>query len=387
MAQITVNYAVMTRRPINIAHVVVSHRMGGLERVVSSLIRHIDHERFRSALCCIEREGEWVSDVRKYCEDVAMICKKPGVAYGLPFRIARYLRAQRVDVVHCHNFAAYLYGSIGGRIARCPGIVYTVHGPEIPSKKRHVLLQRLPLADHVVAVSEHVRRGAIQKVGLKPERVMTILNGVDLTPSEVGRTAGRIRSEIGVPEDALLLGTVARLTPEKDHETLLRAFARIVSQHAGARLLIVGDGPLREVLEKRVVELKINESAHFLGSRQDVASILSSLDVFVLASREEGLGIALLEAMAARVPVVATAVGGIPEIVVDGKTGLLVAPGDPDGLADAVMGLLMDKERGQSFVTEGAKRVAEQFDVSQMIRAYESLYVRLLSSGSQKRDR
>ncbi len=343
-----------------------------------SLVERMDRARFRSVLCCIEHEAPWARDVEGFCDDVVVMPKEPGFAIGLPLRLARYLRGRGVGLVHCHNFGAFVYGALAGRLASCRGILYTAHGPDFPCEKRRRLFQRLPLADHIIAVSEKVRRSAVERVGIPPERVTTIVNGIDVRGFSASAQGPKVRSELGAKADTPLVGSVARLSWEKDHETLFRAFSRLLPEHPDVRLLVVGDGPLRRSLEERVRDLALGDAVQFLGTRRDVPDVLAALNVFVLASREEGLPVALLEAMAAGLPVVATSVGGIPDVVVDGETGLLVPPGDPARLSEAIFRLMNNGEEARAMGREASKRVAERFDVSRMVRAYEDVYLRVL---------
>jgi len=357
--------------------------VGGLERVVVSLINCVDRDRFRPILCCLEREGELANEVRGACDLMAVMDKRPGIAYIMPFRLASLFRSQGVDVVHCHNFGPLVYGSLGGQLAGCRGVVYTVHGPEIPSKRRHVMFQRVARVSRVVTVSDYVRRGAIDLVGLDPAKVTTIVNGIDVGRFASEKDRSEFRSELGVPDGTPLLGIVARLTPEKDHENLLYAFVRVVSERRDARLVIVGSGPAMSGLKRKAAELGIVDSVRFTGTRLDVPNILAALDLFVMTSREEGLGITLLEAMAAGLPVVATAAGGIPEIVVDEVTGYLVPKASPVAFAHAVLRILSDKSGARRMGEEGRKRVAERFSLRRMVGDYEKLYSQLVFGGER----
>jgi sugar transferase (PEP-CTERM/EpsH1 system associated) len=363
-----------SRTRTTIAHVLIGRHIGGLERVVISLIKRIDQNRFRTILCYLEEEGDWVNEVKDSCSAVKAFGKKPGVAVGLPVRLALFFRSHHVDVVHCHNFSALVYGSLGGRIARCGGILYTAHGPRIPSEKRRLVFQRLPLFDRLVAVSDDLRRDAAESLHVPSERLVTIANGVELGQFVDKRNRRRSGSMNHGAQDGVVIGCIARLAPGKDHETILAAFARVSQTIPKAQLLIVGDGPLRSHLEARVRELGLRESVQFLGTQDDIPRILSQMDVFVLASREEGLPMSVLEAMAAGVPVVATPVGGVPQLIEHGKTGLLVPPGDSVTLANAVMQLIEDKENTFTMVQNATDLVATHYDASDMVQRYEKLY-------------
>ena len=361
---------------IKIGHVVHGLGIGGMERVVVTLMEGVDQGEFSSSVYCLAGGGELMVEMQGKGYEARALAKKPGVSLLLPWRLAKLFKRDGVDVVHCHNFGGLTYGATGGRLARVRGVIYTAHGPEFPCQRRHALFQRLPLVDRVVTVSDFIRRGAVEEVGLDPSKVTTIRNGVDVarfTPRDAG-AAQKKRLEIGVGESDVLIGVVARLTPEKDHATLLDAFSRVVARRPMAKLIVVGDGELMETLREKAARLGVEHSVIFLGNRKDVADLLHILDVFALSSKEEGLGITLLEAMASGVPVVATSVGGIPEIVEHGVTGVLVPPGDGAVLADAIEWVLSHPEATRPMVAAARRRVEESFSLKRMIAEYEALY-------------
>jgi glycosyltransferase involved in cell wall biosynthesis len=307
--------------------------------------------------------------------------KKEGLDYFLPLRVATSLRRDRVGIVHCHNFGPLVYGSIGGRLARARGIVYTAHGPEASERKKQAIFQRLRLVDRVITVSEHVRQVAIHQAGLDPRRVHTVINGIDVQKYARDSERQRMRAELGVSEDDALIGIVARLTAEKDHSMLLEAFSRVILVNPKSKLIVVGSGGLKHALMEKAQQMAVATNTVFLGSRADVPELLSALDLFVLSSHTEGLGITLLEAMAAALPVVATNVGGIPEIVLDGKTGLIVAPRDAAAFADAMIRMLSNRDAAKQMGREGRERVTQKFGVGSMVRQYEAIYSTFLSRG------
>jgi len=365
-----------TRNRISIGHVVHGLGIGGLERIVVTLMEGVDRGGFSSCAYCLEGGGELMVEMREKGYRVRAIEKRPGVSFLLPWRLARLFKADKIDIVHCHNFGAFAYGATAGRLARVGGVVYTAHGPEFPCRRRQAFFQRLPLADRVVTVSDFIRRGAVEGARLDPTKVTTIRNGVDSQrfSRREGGGVGTKRRDIGVEESDVVIGVVARLTPEKDHATLIEAFSHLAAGRQEAKLVIVGDGELMGTLREKTARLGLEQLVIFLGNRKDVADLLRLFDVFALSSKEEGLGITLLEAMASGVPVVATSVGGIPEIVEHGVTGVMVPPGDPRVLADAIEWMLSHPGEAGSMVERARRRVAESYSVEQMIAEYETLY-------------
>jgi sugar transferase (PEP-CTERM/EpsH1 system associated) len=358
-----------------VAHVVQNLDVGGLERVVISLMRSTDPARYHSILYTLGGGGVLSTGLAQAGFRVRSFTKAPGLDYALLVRMARMLRADRVDIVHCHNYSPLVYGAISGRAARVAGVVYTAHGAKTSGRRATRTFQRLRLVDEVVFVSDDARRVALAAGAVRDRRVHTIVNGVDTRAYARGSDVRRrVRAEFSMPDDAPVVGIIARLTPAKDHVNLFDAFRRVRDAHADARLLLVGDGELRAELERAVHERGLASAVVFAGRRDDVADVLSALDIFVLSSATEGLAVTLLEAMAAGLPVVATRVGGNPEVVVDGDTGRLVPPRDPEALAAAIGELLTDRARAARMGERGAERARGRFGIDAMVNSYLALY-------------
>ena len=361
--------------PRTVAHVVQNLDVGGLERVVISLMRAVDPGRYRSVLYTLGGGGVLSTGLAQEGFHVRPFTKAPGLDYALLTRMTRALRADRVDIVHCHNYSPLVYGAVSGRAARVAGVVYTAHGAKTSGRRATRMFQRLRLVDDVVFVSDDARRVALAAGAVHDRRVHTIVNGIDARAYVRGSDARRrLRAEFSIPDDAPVVGLIARLTAAKDHVNLFDAFLRVRGTHADARLLLVGDGELRAELERAVRQRNLSGAVVFAGRRDDVADVLSALDVFVLSSATEGLAVTLLEAMAAGLPVVATRVGGNPEVVVDGDTGRLVPPRDPAALAAAIGELLSDRARARRMGERGAERARGRFGIDEMVNGYLALY-------------
>lgn len=369
---------------ITVAHVVFSLGVGGLENIVLNLVGGLDPERFGSVVFCLKRTGALAADHRLGSRPVILMDKRRGFDWFMPLRLARRLRRLGVDIVHCHNYGPLLYGSVAGRLAGVRRVVYTSHGPESSAYRGQGRIQRLGLVDHVVAISDHVRDVAVVKGGVDAAKITTIHNGVDVEAFARSRVGAResIRDELGMDLDAPVIGVVARLTHEKDHATLLRAFALVHAHHPAARLALAGDGDLRDPLIAQAGELGVRGAVSFLGTRGDVPDLLSAFDVFALPSRIEGLGITLVEAMAAGLPTVASRVGGIPEVVIDGETGRVVPPGDAEALSQALSWMLENRDRARAMGEAGRRRAADEFSLERMVRRYEAIYLGEAPAGS-----
>jgi glycosyltransferase involved in cell wall biosynthesis len=227
-----------------------------------------------------------------------------------------------------------------------------------------------------VAVSEDARAVALDVERIDPHRLVVIRNGVDTTKVCPG-DAARARDRLGVPHDVLHVGCVARLSAEKDHATLLEAFALLRARVPETRLTLVGDGALRAELEETACRLELRDAVIFAGHTNDVAALLPSFDIFALASRTEGTSLTLLEAAAAGLPIVATAVGGNAEIVVDGESGLLVPAGAPSEFATALETVARRSDRA-AMGARGRVVVMERYDLAKMVAAYDTLYSEVL---------
>ncbi|MGK3998152.1 glycosyltransferase family 4 protein [Sorangium sp. So ce1024] len=377
--------------PARIAHVVLSLNVGGLERVVLRLLERTARDRFAPIVCALQEPGALAEELARLDVPLVVIPRKPGLDPGLPVRLSAWLRREGIRLVHTHNPGPHLYGALAARLARAAGlpgggggprVIHTKHGRNYPKQRRKVLVNRLAtaLTDRVVAVSDDARAVALEVERVDPAKVVTILNGVDTDVFRPG-DAGEARARLGVPAGGYHVGCVARLSPEKDHATLLAAFARLREVRADAHLTLIGDGPVRPALEQQAARLGLTGAVTFTGTRGDVAELLPAFDVFALASLTEGISLTLIEAASAGLPIVATRVGGNPEIVQEGETGLLVPPGAPETLAAALEAVAVREDRAEMGV-RGRARMIERFGMDQMIRAYEALYTELLDHGN-----
>jgi glycosyltransferase involved in cell wall biosynthesis len=288
------------------------------------------------------------------------------------------MRRFRPDVVHAHLFWSYVLGPFAARVARVPHVVASRRSLGIfrQSMPRHWLaLERSAAAmtDLFIANSHAVRADVLGAERLPPAKVVVVHNGLDL--SRFSWSSGRqVRCALGISSDALVALTVANLIAYKGHQHLFRAWAKVQTRYPGSILLLAGDGPMRAALEAQSRDLGLATSIRFLGSREDVASLLYCADVLVHPSLEEGFSNAILEAMAARKPVIATAVGGNSEAVVDGLTGLLVPAGKSEELAEAIVKLFESEEMRNALGVAGRHRVEQHFSEEQMLEGHASLY-------------
>jgi glycosyltransferase involved in cell wall biosynthesis len=303
-------------------------------------------------------------------------------------RFARRLRRERIEFFHAHEFEMNAYGGAAAWLARVPSLA-TLHGPQWGlGARRHLFAYRVLYRDprRLVAVSHDLARTVAPRLRRSAEEIPVVHNGISIPPvlPESQRDALRkaARLELGLPANCSLLVAVGNLYPVKDHASLLRALPSLADVHVA----IAGRGDEEQALKQLAVELGIAGRVHLLGLRDDVDRVLSAADVFVHPSRSEGLPLAILEAMASGLPIVATRVGGVPEAVIDGVTGLLVPPGDPAALARAIRRVLDSGDRGAGLAHEGRARAEQEFSVDAMAQRYCDLYETLTgSTGSRAR--
>jgi len=295
----------------------------------------------------------------------------------------RLFRRERPALIHTHTSKAGAVGRFAAWLARVPAIVHTPHGHifygyygKVGSWLICVIERFLArITDRIVTLTDRGMQEHIRfKIGRR-EKFTTIPSGIALSEVQSVRVdPAAKREELGLPADGVIIGTVGRLVPVKGHAWIIRAVPHVVAEFPNARFVFVGDGPLLGELRRLGEELGVGRHLIFLGSRRDVPECLSTFDLFCLPSLNEGMGRALIEAMAVGCPVVATRVGGIPDIVVDGTTGLLVLPRDDRALAEAILTLLRDRSRRVAYGEAARRRIDGRFDVETMVRNIERLY-------------
>lgn len=351
--------------------------VGGLERVVSLLCRHLDPARFESSALCLREGGEFADELSADGIPVHVLpWSSDRVDYTAFRRVAEVLRRERIDVIHTHNTGPFFHGGLGATLAGVRTHIHTDHARTFPDRMRWMVAEHLlsHLAYRVVGVSEHTTRNLVRYERIPESRLVTIPNGIDLPPPS--RPRREVRASLGLPDDVPVVGTAGRLTHQKGLEYLVRAAAALRPRHPGLHTLIVGEGPEREPLEELARSLGVQDRVLFLGVRMDIADLFGALDLYALPSRWEGLPMAILEAMAAGLPVVASSVGGVPTAIRHGQEGLLVPAEDDGALAQALDEVLSDPSTLARMGSASRRRYEARFTVSTMALRYQQLYLR-----------
>ncbi len=372
--------------PPTVCHVLHSLNVGGAEVLAANLTRRLQ-DRFRLLLVCLDELGPLGEQLQREGFQVVVLGRRRGVDWSCMRRLAACCRDEHVQLIHAHQYTPFFYAAASGLFRRRPPVLFTEHGrwfPDHPRTKR-ILFNRLMLRprDRVVGVGKSVRHALIHNEGLRPERVGVIYNGINIATfaNGGGPTAVRsqVRRELGIGDDDLILLQVARLDALKDHLTAIRALERVSKRWPDVKLLLAGEGPEQSAIAGEIRRRNLESQVRFLGSRSDVPRLLHSADIFLLTSVSEGIPLTVIEAMAAGLPVVATRVGGVPEIVEEGTTGWLAPAGDDAKLADAVLRLAESLPLRRQMGLAGRQRAESMFSDVQWIASYARLYTEMLN--------
>ena len=377
MLQSANNMSTSNTQKINIMFVVPCLGFGGLERVVLDLVRGLDRSRFEPSLCSLlEPHTGMIEATRDLNIAVHVLPKGNGVNYFLPFRLSSLFMRKRVHLVNAHDIGATLYAAAAARLAGVRHVVHTDHS-QILTKRGFLPVYRWVFRhgiSHATVVSEHLRRYLLDTFSLPEARVTTIPNGIDVERFAVPLDTSSLHRELGIREGALVIGSIGRLMEQKGMEYLLQAFARLSRRGSDMKLVIVGEGELRQDLECLARHLQVSDRVVFTGIRNDIPHLMRLFDVFVLPSLWEGQPITIVEAMAAGRAIVATDVGGNAEILHHGEFGVLVSPRDENALADAIDALLSDAARAGGLGKRAASHAERELTSASMVRRYEELF-------------
>jgi len=365
--------------PTRVVYLAHAFMVGGAEEMVLNLVRHLP-ARFEPMVCCIHESGPMGDEIRRTGTPVTVLGLEPGLRRPRDLGgIRRYLRETRPEIVHTFLLTASLYGRLAAILERVPIVIGTEVNIYERKRWHHAMAERLLMAgtDRVVVSAASVREFYTRQVHADPAKVDVIYNAVDFSQAQASVSRAEVRASIGVPPGALVAGVIARLTEQKGHRVLFDALAER-QELAQLHLVVIGDGDRRDALGHQADALALTPRVHFLGARRDLGNLLGAMDVFVMPSLWEGLPLSLVLAMGASLPVVATTVAGIPEVVEHGRTGVLVPPGDAAALGTALARVCGDAALRERLGREARNSVLPRFGVDRYVDAIAGLYDRLL---------
>lgn len=362
---------------IKIVQVTHDLALGGLQRVIVNICRTIDRNRFDLYVLCLRDTGCFKNEIADLGIPVTLIEQKKGTDYFSFFKVKSFLQQVQPDVIHTHNTQPFIDGTIASILTgKKIRIIHTDHARNFPDKLRYMLAERVCswFSFKVVGVSEHTSQNLVKYEKISPKKIQTIPNGIDPKPLRIKINKEKKRNELGLSPDSPVLGVAVRLSEQKGISFLLKAMPAILSFCPKLILVIAGDGPLKEQLEKETIQLGIDKNVRFLGLRLDTIDLLKIFDIYVLPSLWEGLPMVILEAMGAGCPIIATDVGGLRQAIENKKHGLLIQPSDPKAIESAVISLLENSALKDSLAKGALDRFFEKYDAKVMTQQYESLY-------------
>ncbi len=364
---------------MRIGYVIWSLGLGGAEQVVMRLAQAFAQAGHDVTIITLNEPGVFAPLMERLGIPVISVGKRGPVDLSVITRLKRAFLVRKLDVVHTHLWGANLWGRIAAHLARVPVVIATEHNVDTWKRGYHFMIDRwlAPWTTELVAVSQQVRE-FYESHGVARGRWQVIYNGIDAA-SALPRGRGSAYQSLGIRHDELVVGLIGRLVPAKAPEIFLEAIAQAAAKVPTLKALVIGDGPLRAATEARARQLGLAERVIFTGLRQDVPELLAGMDALVFSSEREGLSMAMLEAMAAGVPVIATSVGGTPELIESGVSGILVPPHQPQALAEQLTELLTHSEKAETIRRAARQRVEEHFSLSQVVEAHEQLYARGIS--------
>lgn len=382
----------MIATPPLIAHVIHHLNIGGLENGLINLINRIPQTRYRHVIICMDSFSDFRNRLQREDVEVIAMHRKAGRDPATKWRLYRLFRERKPAILHSRNLSG-LDALLPALLAGVKHRLHGEHGRDIDdldgSNRKLQWLRRLhrPLIEHYIPLSRDLEHYLTGRIGVDHNRITQIYNGVDterFRPAESGPTTLPVAGFSDA--DSILIGTVGRFQPVKDQMNLAQGFIRLLDRHRDlgrqARLVMIGDGPLREPVLEQLNEAGYADRVWAPGSRSDIDTLLPALDLFVLPSLAEGISNTLLEAMACGLPVIATAVGGNPELVDDGVTGTLVPAADSQAMADALEQYLRNPRLLKMHGSAGRRRVEAQFSIKTMVERYLGVYDSLIEGPS-----
>jgi len=378
--------------PISILYLLHKFSFGGTERVVVNLLNNSSSSTNNFICSFYNYENDFLNELKHQQQNVFSLNKKEGNDLSIPFKIASFCKKQNIDIIHSLGWATYAEGLVAAKLYKKKiKFIYSYRGKTIEDTiripKRRILAQRFfsHFCDAILTNSEISRKEYAQEIGIHPEKIEVVYNGVDVDRfiSNNNENIIKKRRAFGIQENDIVVGSVARFDPVKNLEGLVNAFSGLDrDKYARCKLLLVGDGPELPFVRNTAKDLGLTQKVIFTGMRRDIPECLSVMDIYVQPSKFEGVPNAALEAMAAGLPVIATNVGGVSEIVEDRMTGILVAVDDERSLTQSIEFLVQHPARRREMGSLGRKRATSLFSIDKMVSEYEKLYEQIMQLDS-----
>jgi len=351
--------------------------IGGLQQVIVNICRNIDREKYDVTVLCLRELGEFVPQVEELGIKVLLLPQKEkGADYFAFLKVAKILKELKIDIIHTHNTQPFFDGTLGAILSCVKVVIHTDHVRSFPDKLRYMFAEWLMshYAYKVVGVSDDTCNNLIKYEHISRDKIITIVNGIDESIYRIEIDKEKKKQELGIKKQGPIIGLGARLSKQKGITYLLQAMPSILKELPDLTLVIAGQGYCKDELEDEAKKIGVGSSVVFTGPRLDMPELLKLFDLFVLPSLYEGLPMVILEAMAAKCPVVATDVGGNYMAITHGVNGSLVEAANPEALAQEVVKVLSDKVLCDNYIDSSLLRIQTEFNSKIMTKRYEKLY-------------
>jgi L-malate glycosyltransferase len=373
---------------VKVLYVFAALPVGGAEEVLITEVEGLDQSRFAPLVCVLSEKGPVGERIENRGFPLVALHRMKSHRFDprIVRDLYRLIKTEKVDVVHTHLYDGNKYGRLAAGLARVPALISHYHN--VYSRRRikyHLINRALSfLNDRILAVSQAVKESVVRFDRISPTKIEVLYNGIGPLKFKGDIENSAVRQQFGVKPDDFLIGVVARLEEQKGHIYLFRALKQLIPDFPRIKVLVVGDGALRPVLEAQVKEMGLSGQILFVGTRKDIPEILAALDLFVLPSLWEGFSLAILEALAMGTPVIATAVGGAPEVIRSGHDGLLIPPGDVSGLVTAVREAILDPGKFREMGRQGKETVGCKFTAARHLTRLQDLYLEVLAQKGRR---
>jgi len=345
-----------------------------------NIAKRINRKKYKIFAACLREGGPYEDKLRNIGVTVKNFDLKTLVDLRIIPRLVRYIKQNNFDIVETAVFPSDVYGRVSARLANVPVIISTMH--RVEDHKQETIYRFLPFVDTVtmalttkiIAVSGAVKNYLIRRHKIRPEKISMIYNGIDVSKYKRHVNISGFKKQFNLDPSIPIVAFIGRLVKVKGVSYFLEAAASVLRSGKKAQFLVIGDGPLKQSLVKQTQKLGIDQHVFFIGFRKDIPRVLSFIDILVVPSLWEGLPLVVLETMSAGKPIIAAEVGGIPEAVRNGETGILVPPKNPEALTGAINDLLADPKKRKEMGDKAKQRAVQLFDVERKVKEYENLY-------------